>query len=388
MPRQRRGRGEGGVYRRLDGRWAGIADLGWSGGRRQRKFVYGATRRECVEKLNALQRRVATGLPAPNGQLTIQAYLESWLRDTIPGSVRPSTEASYRILVTRHIVPEIGNIRLEKLTPADLRTFLRAKSAEISNRGRVLSPRTVQYIHAVLRRALEQARRDELIERNVAALVSSPRVVRKEVEPLTEEEARKLLGVARTNRLYALYAVAVALGLRRGEALALRWDDVDLDAKTLRVSGTLQRIGGQLTISEPKTARSRRVIPLPTVRVDALNRHRANQAKERLAAPVWPHPELVFTTTVGTPIEPRNQVRHFEALCKRADIRRVRFHDLRHTCASLLLAQGVEPRVIMDTLGHSVIGTTLNLYTHVMPATQRDAANRMDDILKESGHES
>jgi integrase len=320
--------------------------------------------------------------------MTVEQYLDSWLRETLPGTVRPSTEASYRYLVTRHIVPEIGKIRLEKLTPNDLRALLRDKSKELSERGRPLSARTVQYIHAVLRRAFEQARRDELIDRNVASLVSAPRGKRKEVEPLDPDEARKLLDAARDNRLYALYAVAVALGLRRGEALALRWEDIDFDARTLRVSGSLQRINGELVVSEPKTARSRRTIPLPNVCVEALIRHRANQAKEKLEAPIWPRPELVFATSVGTPIEPRNLVRHFEALCKRAGIRKVRFHDLRHTCASLLLAQGVEPRVIMDTLGHTMIGTTLNLYTHVLPATQRDAADRMDDVLRKERHGS
>jgi integrase len=170
--------------------------------------------------------------------------------------------------------------------------------------------------------------------------------------------------------------------------IALRWEDIYFDARTLRVAGSLQRINGELLVSEPKTARSRRTIPLPNVCVEALIRHRANQAKEKLEAPIWPHPELVFATSVGTPIEPRNLVRHFEALCKRAGVRKVRFHDLRHTCASLLLAQGVEPRVIMDTLGHTMIGTTLNLYTHVLPATQRDAADRMDDVLRKEGHGS
>lgn len=388
MARQRRGRGEGGVYRRGDGRWAGMLDLGWDNGRRIRKFVYAATRRECVEKLAQLQRRVDSGQAAPNNRLTVGEYLTTWLEFTLPGTVRPSTEASYRDLVSRHIIPSIGKIRMEKLTPTDVRALLRAKSVEVSARGRPLSPRTVQYIHSVLRRALEQARRDELLVRNVAALVTPPRGVSKEVQPLTPEDARKLLHATRDDRLYPLYAVAVALGLRRGEALALRWEDVDLENRTLRVAGTLQRVNGQLSISEPKTARSRRVIPLPQVCVDALTAHRARQCEERHAAAVWPHPELVFTTSVGTPIEPRNLVRHFQQTCERTGIGKYRFHDLRHTCASLLLAQGVEPRVIMDTLGHSVISTTLNLYTHVMPATQREAANRMDEMLRSRTDES
>lgn len=378
----RRGNGEGTIHRRADGRWCAAIDVGWAGGKRVRKYIYAKTRRECAAKLAEVQQALTASKPLTPARLTLQQYLDIWLERTVPGAVRPSTEASYRDIVQRHIVPVIGGIRLDKLTPDDVRRFLREKAAEQSARGRSLSTRTVQYIHAVLRRALEQARRDEVIHRNVAALVSPPRPRQKEIEPLTPDEARQLLDAVKDDRLYALYAVAVALGLRRGEALALRWEDIDLDKATLRVSGTLQRISGELRISEPKTPRSRRVVPLPAVCHEALTSHRARQARERLAAPSWPHPELVFTTSLGTPIEPRNLNRHFEALCKRAGLRRLRFHDLRHTCASLLLAQGVEPRVIMDTLGHTVIGTTLNLYTHVLPTTRRDAANVMDEVLK------
>jgi integrase len=194
------------------------------------------------------------------------------------------------------------------------------------------------------------------------------------------------LAEARQDRLYAVWAVALAAGLRKGEALALRWQDVDLEAGTLRVSQTVQRVAGKLVFSEPKTARSRRTVPLSPVAVTALRAHRAMQATERLrAGTLWHDSGLVFTTTVGTALDPRHLNRLFDDLCRRANIRRVRVHDLRHTCASLLLAQGVEPKVIMETLGHSQISTTMDLYAHVLPALQRQAATRMDDLLSGGG---
>jgi integrase len=383
--RKRRGHGEGSIYRRADGLWVGVASTTEASGRRRRRYVYGSTRAKVQEKLGEVRRDLRLGIGAANRTPTVGEYLESWLRTALPGSVRESTALSYADLTRRHIIPAVGGRRLDRLTPADVREFLAAKSKEQSVRGRPLSPRTVQYLHAILRRALEQARREELVHRNVAALVTPPRVVREEVQPLSPDEALRLLEVAKAGRLYALYSVALAIGLRRGEALALRWGEIDFDNATLRVTGSLQRIGGELRLTQPKTARSRRVVPLPDVCVDALRAHRAAQAKERLRAETWADPDLVFTTTKGTPIEPRNLVRHFEALCRRAGVRKIRFHDLRHTCASLLLVQGVEPRVIMETLGHSVIGTTMNLYTHVMPVTQRAAATRMDQLLRGEG---
>lgn len=382
VPGKRRGAREGSIYRRPDGRWVGIADLGWTNGKCSRKFVYGATRRQATERLGELQRHLAAGAPPIQRQLTVGAYLEAWVSTTLPGTVRPSPEASYAHMIRYHIVPALGRKRLDRLSPEDVRSFLRQKALTPGTRGQPPSARTVQYIHAVRRRALEQARREELIARNVASLVQAPRVRHEEVVPLSPDEARALLEAARHDRLYALYAVAVAVGLRRGEALGLRWVDVDLDEGTLRVTGTLNRVGGRLTRSDPKTARSRRLIPLPDMCVAALRQHKQQQAAECAAAVAWVESGFVFTTGVGTPIEPRNVGRHLDGLCQKAGIRRIRFHDLRHTCASLLLAQGVEPRVIMDTLGHSMIGTTLNLYAHVMPVAQRDAASRMEAALR------
>jgi integrase len=218
----------------------------------------------------------------------------------------------------------------------------------------------------------------------VAREVPSPRYERRDFEPLSPDEARVLLAAAAEGRLYAVYVLALVLGLRRGEILGLRWSSVDLDRATLRVQSSLQRVGGQLAFTSPKTKRSRRALPLPRSVVKVLTSHRDAQAVERAKAELWADADLVFTTAIGTPIEPRNLSRHFEALRDGAGVRRVRFHDLRHSCASLLFELGVPLRMVMEILGHSQISTTSDIYTHVMPAQYREVADALDVWL---GHE-
>jgi integrase len=197
--------------------------------------------------------------------------------------------------------------------------------------------------------------REELVERNVATVVRPPSVDRVEVQPWSTEEASRFLAATVDHRLHALFAVGVALGLRKGELLALRWDDVDLDDGVLHVRQNVQRLPEMgLVFGPPKSNKSRRTIPLPTASARVLRTHRANQAAEALAlGQSWVDSGLVFTSTVGTVIEPRNLNRFFDELITKAAVRRIRFHDLRHTCASLLLVQNVPARVVMEILGHS-----------------------------------
>lgn len=239
----------------------------------------------------------------------------------------------------------------------------------------------MQHIHATLRTALDQAVKWDLVSRNVAMLVDAPRVRRAEVKPFTPEQARKFLEAAREDRLEGLYAVAM-LGLRQGEILGLRWTDLDLAAGTLAVQQALQRVGGKLSTVETKTDRSRRSVRLPQVTTTALIRHQMRQEQERqLAGARWKESDFVFTTTVGTPMDGPTVTHRFQALLKKVNLPRMRFHDLRHTCATLLLAQGVHPRVVMEILGHSQISITMNLYSHVIPAMQQEVAARLDAIL-------
>ena len=233
-----------------------------------------------------------------------------------------------------------------------------------------------------MRKSLGQALRKSQVARNVATLVDPPRVDRHEIEPLNPNKAQKFLRSIKGDRLEALYSVALAVGLRKGETLGLRWQDIDLEHNTLTVRWSLQRINGKLSLTEPKSMNSRRTIALPQIAIIALRRHRANQLQERLLAGAkWKDGDYVFPTTIGTPMDTPNLTRYFNKALERAGIERIRFHDLRHTCASLLLVQGIHPRVVMEILGHSQFNLTMNTYSHVIPELQQEAANQMDALL-------
>ncbi len=276
-----------------------------------------------------------------------------------------------------NLIPILGKVPLDLLTPALVQEMMNNRLAA------GLSGKSVAYIHQVLRTALTLAVRWDLVSRNVARLVDRPRIERKSISPLTPEEARKFLAAIRGHRLEALFSVALALGLRQGEALGLQWEDVDFTAGTLRVSHQLQRIGGKLTLVAPKTDRSRRTLVMPPMIVDRLREHESRQVGERLwAGPNWQESGLVFGNRGGGPTQARRVIEQFHKALAEAGIRHIRFHDLRHSCATLLLVQGVSPRVVMEILGHSEIALTMNAYSHVVPELQREAANRMQAILE------
>jgi integrase len=383
---RRRARGEGSIFQRAsDGQWVVRLDLGYVQGRRKRVTRYASSEREALAELKRLHREFDAGRLVINaGQMSVAEYLDYWLAELLPGTVKASTQASYADMTRRHIVPALGHLSLAKLSRDDIRRFVRQLAHTKSQRrgaDQVLSGRTVNYVHSILRRALEDGRREELVGRNVAGEVPSPRYERREFEPLVPDEARTLLAAAADDRLYAVYVLALVLGMRRGEILGLRWSVVDLDRATLRVQASLQRVGSQLVLTSPKTKRSRRTIPLPQAVVKVLDAHREAQAVEQARAEVWADDDLVFTTRIGTAIEPRNLSRHFEALRDKAKVRRVRFHDLRHSCASLLFELGVPLRMVMEILGHSQISTASGIYTHVMPAQYREVADALDTWL-------
>jgi integrase len=308
----------------------------------------------------------------------VGVFLDQWLREWVCPTVRPSTYVNYASIVRIHLAPGLGHLPLARLTPQQVQAFLNAKS-----NGK-LAPRTVAYMRAVLRQALGQAERWGLVTRNAARLAEPPRVPRREVRPLSPDQARLFIEAIRSDRLEALYLVALGAGLRQGEILGLTWTDIDFEGATLTVRNALQRVNGQLTLVEPKSVTSRRVVALPRVVLDALHAHRTRQREDRLLAGSRWHDDprgFVFTTTVGTPMDGIAVTRRFQALIAGAGLPRQRFHDLRHACASLLLAQGVSPRVVMETLGHSQISLTLNTYSHVIPALGRAAAEQMDAVL-------
>jgi integrase len=369
---KRRGHNEGSIRQRPDGKWE--ARISLPNGKR--KSFYGKTRRDVQDKLKAAQRDLDNGLDLSSRQQTVGQFLDRWLEDVVRPSVRLKTHHSYAQMVRLHLKPELGHIPLTKLTPQHVQAMMTRKTAA------GLSPRTVQYIRAVLRRALGQAMKWSLVGRNVATLVDPPRSMRKPVQPLTAEQARHFIDATKNDRLGPLFQVAITTGLRQGELFGLRWQDVDLDAGTLAVRHALQRIGGEPTFVEPKTALSRRSITLPASAIAALRSQRIRQLEMRLAAgTAWQDWELVFTSSIGTPLEPSNVTKRLHALLEGAGLPRQRFHDLRHCAASLLLAGGVAPRTIMGILGHSQISLTMNTYAHLSPSLERDAADRLEAIL-------
>jgi integrase len=390
MAARRRGSGEGSIHLRPDGRWCATVDLGYVNGKRKRKYLYGDTRKHVAEKLKVAQAAQLAGAHLDIERQTVAQFLERWLSEVVSRRNKIRTVDGYTQIVRQHLIPHLGRHSLTKLTPEHVQAMLNRLAAE----GRAYN--TVRNVRAALRRALNQAMRWQYVQRNVATLVDVPRhatavdeqnavsrTASFAIQPLDERQARALLDAVAGHRLEPLYRVALSLGLRRGEVLGLRWADVDLKRATLRITGSLQRIHGKLERTTTKTAASARSVDVPPVLLASLQRHREAQEQERQQADDrWRESGLVFTTNIGTPIEPRNLIRHFKAVLKKASLpQTIRFHDLRHSCATLLIAQGVHPRVVMEILRHSQISTTMNTYAHVLPGLQRDATAKIEALL-------
>ncbi len=376
----RRGPGEGSIHPRGDGRWAGSVHLGYEDGRRVRKHVLGHSRKEVAAKLEALLRAKREQRPIPDRRTKLGPFLRRWLEEVARATLRASTYSSYDDIVRLHLVPGLGHIALAKLGPVDVQALLDRKLAS------GLSPRRVEYIHAVLRRALVTAERWGMVTRNVAKLVDPPRVPRHEISPLTPDEAHRLIEAATDDRLRALWLTALGTGLRQGELLGLRWEDVDLETRRLRVRHTLARVAGKLVLLEPKTERSRRTIVLPEVVVVALRAHRTGQKMEHLVAGSrWVDTGHVFATNIGTPIEAAAVTRAYQRALARAGLPHGRFHDLRHAAATFLLAQGFTLEDVKNLLGHSSIVLTSNTYGHVLEERQREVASGLDAVLGGQG---
>jgi len=375
----KRGNGEGfAPYKRKDGRWCARYTVYTTTGPK-RKPVYGRTRAEAAEKLaKALADREGTRFTFDARNLTVGRYLARWLEDNVQGSVKPITYESYERLVRGHVNPALGHLKLKALTPPHVRALYRSKLEA------GLAPRTVQYIHAVLNRALKAAVNDSLIPRNVCKEVGSPKVQREEMQYLTREEVRVFFEAAREDRLEALYILAVTTGLRQGELLGLKWEDVDFEAGKISVQRTLSAAKNDSTFNSPKRNKSRRGVKLATLAQEALRAHRERQLEEREKLDgLWQDHGLVFASTIGTPLNRHNVFgRSFKPLLNKAGLpHTVRFHDLRHTCATLLCSKNVNPKVVKEMLGHANISQTMDIYSHVLPNMQDEAAAAMESAL-------
>ena len=378
-PKRRRARGDGSIYRTEEGRWRGaILGPDPETGGRKRYVVSGRSQAEARERLADLRKQLdSTG--RPTSRTTAGDYLAGWL-EAEEGRVRPATYRGRVQHVGTYIAPALGAIPLAELRPSDVERLLTA----ILARGR--SGRTAAHIRATLRRALGDAQRDGLVLRNVAALARPPKIEPRELHVLTAEQTRELLEDDESD-LGPLFALAATTGLREGEALGLSWADVDgLDGPTptLTVRRSMARArGGGFALAEPKTARSRRTLELGPTPARALRRQRARQAAQRLAAgELWQDRDgLVFTDALGRPLRPWAVTKSFAATLRRLGLPHVRFHDLRHGAASLLLAQGTPLKVVSDTLGHSSITITADTYAHLDREQRREAANAIERAI-------
>jgi integrase len=381
--RPRRSAGEGAIYETADGRLRGSVLLDLPDGGQKRVYVSGRTRADVVRKLDAKRKESAAG--AVTGE-TLGEYLSRWIVACKP-RLRPATHTEY----ARHVAQywaSLAKTPLTRLRPLDVEQRL----GQLLERG--LSPQTVRHARSTLRRALNDAIREGILNRNAAALARPPRVAGREMRALSPSEAGRLLSATAEDPGGPLYAVALGTGCRLGELLGLSWDDLADDGASIVVRRSLAAVDNidpetgkrhrTWRLAEPKTAKSRRTVMLPTIAIEALRRQRARQAAARLAAgAAWQdRHNLIFTDALGRPARPDNVSGYFRAAVDRLGLPHVRFHDLRHSAATLMLSQGVPLKVVSETLGHSSIAITADVYQHVTPDLRREAAEAMDRALK------
>ena len=367
----KRGQNEGSIYKRKDGSYS--AQLS-SDGKRITKYF--KTRREAQAWIDETRNQVRNGLSLTGAQATMSEYLEHWL-ETAKSSLRPNTHGQYCQIIRGHILPTLGKVRMKDLRPDMIQTLYNQKLAGGA------SGRTVQLIHAILHHALDQAVKWGLLGRNPADAVVRPKTKRSEMKVLDDTQVRSLLMAARGSRFEVLFQVAVTTGLREGELLGLKWSDLDWKTRRIQVQRQVQRQTGKgIVFTEPKSAAGRRSVVLGTATIEKLREHfQAQQLERQTAGDLWQEHDLVFPSTVGTPLDHRNVLKVFKEFLELACLPVIRFHDLRHTAATMMLQQGVHPKVVQERLGHAEISLTLNTYSHVLPSMQEEAAEAVDSLI-------
>lgn len=381
MARKKRVRanGEGSIYRQKENLWASSITVNG-----KRKYFYGKTQKEVKEKREAFLQDVNRGVSVDAKKQTTGAFLRDWLENSQKQSLRPRSYERYEEVIRLHITPVIGQHQLQKLSPQHVQALYAQKQEE------GYSSTTILYIHNVLHKALKSAVRWGLIARNVCDLVDPPRREDFEGHSLTVEQARKLLDVVRGHRLEALFVLALATGMRRGELMGLKWQDISFGKGELQIRRVLSRIPTKLSgkgyeEAEPKTRGSRRKVVIAPFALEALRQHQAQQAEARAkAGEVWQDHDYVFCTSIGTHLNPtRDILDQLKKLLQKAGLPDIRFHDLRHSTASLLFSEGIHPKIVQEILGHSNIRITLDTYSHMLPTMQDGAIGRLDDLLGE-----
>ncbi len=387
---KRRANSEGSLRQRSDGRWeARLSYLDPDTGVRKRVSVYATTQKGALAELDKVQDRIAKGQPPRDASRTVGDWLAHWRATTLAASDRKeSTKELYANLSRKHLEPApFGAMTLNLLRPSHINGLIlvmqsKTKPGKRVGEGaepkpvRALSDSTIRQTYTILRAGLDGAVTDGLLARNPAVAVRRPGIKTREAKYLGSEDVSKLLKAAKGSRYYPVLALIASTGLRRGEALGLSWDKLDLDAGLLRVTATLSRIGGVLVCAEPKTDRAWRTVPLTPGVVALLRGHKAAQAVEQLrAANQWENSlGLVFTTELGTPVDPRNILRTVEAAARKADlVEGVGVHTLRHSAAVAWLESGTHIKAVADLLGHSSIAITGDTYGHTSDDAARTA---------------
>lgn len=371
---RRRKHGEGSVYKRKDGRYSGFITLE----DHKRKYFYGETEQEVIKKIRVALHELEQGSLSTGPQQTVKQFLEYWLEDVQKAKVRLITYECYRSLIDTHLLPTLGHIRLQKLTVQQVQALYVKKLKE------GLSIGTVRNIHAVLHTALGYAKRIKLVGYNVCDDAELPTYRQYKAQILSPEQAQMFLQKVREHHLEALVTLALATGMRKGEMLGLRWQDIDLEKGSLHIQRTLVYITYHgFKEGEPKTETSRRNIVLPQFVIEVLKRHRTTQLEARLKTGVtWIDRDLVFPNAHGDFLLPTTLASQFARLLKDVGLPQMRFHDLRHSAATLLLSMGVSMKVVQELLGHSNFSITANVYTHVLPSMQQEAMDKMDAFFR------
>lgn len=390
--RKRQSNGEGHVYQRPNGTWAGTVRLGYKpDGTPHRPMVYAKTEAEARRKLRRIIADHEKGIPVQTRKRTVREFLAEWQAD-LAATWAPKTAKTNRYQCETYLIPHLGKLTLDKLTQRDVQRMLDAMIAA----GK--SPRTARQAREVLRNALSEAERRDLLTRNVAKLARPPKERKREKRALSPAQVRTLFDAVRGTRWESLFVITATLGLRQGEVLGLRWQDVDLDAGRLTLRYQLQdvtpddarasivRLTPKWALVDLKTDYAARTLFLPAPALDALKRHRVAQLQERLlAGGRWHDLDLIHASTIGTPVDPANLRKlHYQTL-QNAGLPRITFHELRHTASTVLKDLDLPAATAQSILGHSDVHTTLQVYTHTNADALKDAANRLSDLYRASG---
>ena len=390
----KRSNGEGTIFKRKDGRWCAQYTINMNG-IDKRKAVYGKTQKEVKEKLKALKSDSLTESAPHDSEYTLASWMRQWLEDYKKPAVKVTTYQGYWMIYRSHIEKsQIAEITLSQLTTAILQKFYNQlwTSGRSDGKGG-LSPRMVRYVYILVHGALEQAVRNELLEKNANQYVTIPGKEHKEIVPMSIQEVEQFLEYCKTERLYALYVLALNTGMRKGELLGLQWQDIDFEKRQLTVIHNLALVAhndvdtdeprkSELILTTPKSAKSKRVIPLNDYVINQLRSHQERQSMEKKQyQSIYVNHSMVFCREDGTYIHPRYVLQNFQDILRKAGMQKYRFHDIRHTVASLLINSNENPKVVQELLGHSNISTTLDIYTFLDDETKRNSVSKLGNIL-------